>query len=69
MRILRGLPWFTLAVLTTLVVAAVFGGLIAPHDIYSQDLLNRLEPPAWLSGGSREHLLGTDALGRDILSR
>lgn len=58
-----------MTVLAGLLFAATFGGLIAPHDIYAQDLLNRLQPPSWLPGGSREHLLGTDALGRDILSR
>jgi peptide/nickel transport system permease protein len=38
-------------------------------DPDAQDLVNRLKPPAWLNGGSWSHPLGTDNLGRDILSR
>ncbi|WP_016905741.1 ABC transporter permease [Streptomyces xiaopingdaonensis] len=49
--------------------AAVFAPLIVPHDPAHQDLLVRLRPPAWQSGGSAEHLLGTDQLGRDLLAR
>ncbi|MFF6955561.1 ABC transporter permease [Streptomyces sp. NPDC088197] len=58
-----------LAVLTVMLVFAVFAPLIAPHDPNAQDLLLRLKPPAWQSGGSGAHLLGTDQLGRDMLSR
>ena len=57
----------------TIVLAAVLialsAPLIAPHDPYYQDLLNRLVPPVWDSRGSWEHILGTDHLGRDYLSR
>jgi len=42
--------------------------LLAPYDYRSQDLLNRLAPPAFL-GGDWAHPLGTDQLGRDLLSR
>ena len=52
-----------LAIVTILVIVAVFAPVIAPYDPYAQDLLNRL------SKSSAEHLLGTDELGRDILSR
>ncbi len=52
-----------LAIVTALVFVAVFAPVIAPYDPYAQDLLNRL------SKSSAEHLLGTDELGRDILSR
>jgi peptide/nickel transport system permease protein len=48
---------------------AVFAGLIAPHDPYDQDVTGRLKPPVWMEGGSHQHLLGTDPVGRDILSR
>ncbi|MBF6347880.1 MULTISPECIES: ABC transporter permease [Nocardia] len=46
-----------------LILVALFAPWIAPHDPYTQDLLNRLQPPA------AEHLLGTDDYGRDALSR
>ncbi len=52
-----------------IVFAAVFAPLVAPHDPAQQDLLARLLPPAWSDGGSASHLLGTDQLGRDTLSR
>ncbi len=48
---------------------AVFAGLIAPHDPGDQNLLSILTPPAWVDGGDRNYLLGTDSLGRDVLSR
>lgn len=40
-----------------------------PHDPTDSDLLLRLQPPAWLRGGSWDYLLGTDNLGRDVFSR
>jgi len=55
-------------VLTIIVLLAVFAPLVAPHDPYRQDLLARMIPPVFL-GGTWEHPLGTDALGRDYLSR
>lgn len=58
-----------LAVLAIMLVFALFAPLIAPYDPNAQDLLLRLKPPAWQSGGSGDHLLGTDQLGRDMLSR
>ncbi|CAL9669350.1 ABC transporter permease [Streptomyces sp. enrichment culture] len=58
-----------LAVLVLLLVAAVFAPLLAPYDPNTQNLLLRLRPPAWQDGGSGAHLLGTDQLGRDMLSR
>jgi ABC-type dipeptide/oligopeptide/nickel transport system permease subunit len=50
------------------VAAAVLAPWIAPHDPTKGSLLLRLEPPAW-AGGSAAHWLGTDAQGRDLLSR
>lgn len=55
-------------VLGLLVIVALFAPLIAPHDPYAQSLLSRMEPPVFL-GGTWEHPLGTDHLGRDYLSR
>ncbi|MGP4088282.1 ABC transporter permease [Streptomyces sp. KR55] len=59
----------SLTVLALLLAAAVFAPLIAPYDPNAQNLLLRLRPPAWHDGGSSAHLLGTDQLGRDMLSR
>ena len=47
---------------------AIGAPLIAPHDPFAQNLDGRLAPPTW-AGGARAHLLGTDQLGRDELSR
>jgi peptide/nickel transport system permease protein len=58
-----------LAVIVLVVLCAVFAPQIAPHDPVSQDLASRLAPPVWMPGGTTTHLLGTDALGRDLLSR
>ena len=51
------------------VLIALFAPLLAPADPIAQNLTGRLLPPVWLDGGSTEHLLGTDHLGRDYLSR
>lgn len=48
---------------------AVFAPLIAPHEPQVQSLTSRLTPPVWAERGKWEHLLGTDNLGRDVLSR
>lgn len=56
-------------VLLVIVLTAVFAPLLAPHDPYAQDLFNRLQPPFWMDGTNPAHLLGTDNLGRDYLSR
>jgi peptide/nickel transport system permease protein len=52
-----------------IVLMALFAPLIAPYDPYAQDLGKRLVPPVWYDGGSWEHILGTDGMGRDYLSR
>lgn len=56
-----------------LVAGAILGALLAPwlapHDPTAFHLRNRFEPPMWALGGSAEFLLGTDQLGRDLLSR
>lgn len=56
-------------VLFVIVLIAVFAPLLAPHDPVAQDLTRRLLPPFWQDGSVPEHLLGTDHLGRDYLSR
>ncbi len=56
-------------VLALVLVVAIAAPLLAPHDVTAFDLLHRLSPPAWDAGGSWTHPLGTDPLGRDVLSR
>ena len=60
---------FGFVVIATVIFAAIFSPFIAPHDPYTQSLEARLLPPFWAEGGSTKHLLGTDHLGRDALSR
>jgi peptide/nickel transport system permease protein len=48
---------------------ALLAPVLAPHDPYDQELAARLQPPVWASTGSAKHLLGTDHVGRDLLSR
>jgi len=52
-----------------LIFTALFAPLVAPHDPKVGSLGERLKPPCWQKGGSSRHLLGTDLLGRDVLSR
>ena len=69
-RLLRN-PRFVFGsvVLLALVVVAAFAPWLAPHDPMAQSLLNQLLPPRWAKGGDPAFLLGTDTLGRDLLSR
>ena len=55
-------------VLIILTIIAILAPWIAPHDPYAQSLMTRMEPPVFM-GGTWEHPLGTDHLGRDYLSR
>ena len=70
MRQARRYPLVPLAMLTfLLVIPAVLAAQVAPHDPLKGSLAKRLKPPVWQQGGSIEHPLGTDKVGRDILSR
>ena len=72
LRLFLGRHTIGLIGLTILVCAAAAAALapwIAPYSPTKVDLIARLAPPAWVEGGSLKHLLGTDNLGRDILSR
>jgi peptide/nickel transport system permease protein len=56
------------------VLAIVFGAglaapILTPYDPVRNDLINNLLPPAWVEGGTMDHLLGTDGFGRDVLTR
>jgi len=56
--------WLLLALLV-----AIFAPLVAPHDPLAQDLMLERLPPFWMSGAEPGYWLGTDSLGRDLLSR
>lgn len=58
-----------LAVVVLMILSALFADLIAPHSPILQYRDAVLTPPAWQTGGSLKFLLGTDPVGRDILSR
>src|SRR5262245_20063584 len=58
-----------LAIVIALALVACLAHWIAPYDYAVIDLRARLAPPAWYPKGSIAHLLGTDELGRDMLSR
>jgi len=58
------------AVILLLIVAtAALAPWVAPHDPLAVDIRHRLAPPQWMEGGTPEHLLGTDQVGRDLLAR
>jgi peptide/nickel transport system permease protein len=65
----RELPWFAGSVLGLLVLTAVFAASLAPQNPTEGDITQKLIPPIWMEGGDREHPLGTDRFGRDVLSR
>ena len=62
-------PWLPAFLLLSLCAVGVFAPLIAPYPPLQGSLGDKLLPPAWLAGGSWAHPLGTDLLGRDIVSR
>jgi ABC-type dipeptide/oligopeptide/nickel transport system permease subunit len=61
--------WVGAALLALMIALALAAPLVAPYSFGQMSLENRLKPPNWLSGGSATYLLGTDPLGRDMLSR
>lgn len=63
-RVLAGL-----AIVLVIGLCALFAPYIAPHDPNEQNLVSTLLPPVWVEGGDASFLLGTDSLGRDVLSR
>jgi peptide/nickel transport system permease protein len=57
------------AVLLVIIVSAVLAPWVSPHDPLAVNIRHRLAPPAWMEGGDVQHVLGTDQIGRDLLSR
>ena len=67
--IMRRYPIIPMMVIGLLVITAIFGPWMEPHDPIRADVLSRHIPPSWMEGGDPKFILGTDALGRDVLSR
>ncbi|NNG00923.1 MAG: ABC transporter permease, partial [Desulfobacteraceae bacterium] len=63
------IPVWAFVLLFTISACAIFAPVVSPGDPSKINLTKRLVPPVWESGGSSEFLLGTDSLGRDLLSR
>ena len=66
---LRRLPLIPITVLIIFVICGLGANWIAPHNPERGDIRARNVPPAWMEGGSTKYLLGSDHLGRDVLSR
>jgi len=58
-----------LIIVVCFVLAAFFAPVLSPHDPVEISLYDQIKPPVWADGGTRKNILGTDDLGRDILSR
>src|SRR5882724_9531383 len=66
---LGDVPVIPTLILVSIALVAVFANQLAPHNPEIGSLTARFKPPFWVTGGSTEYLLGTDQLGRDVLSR
>jgi len=66
---LKPVNLFSLLILVVFIVAALLPDSALPHNPTQQSLRGRLTPPAWAESGNANNLLGTDNLGRDLLSR
>jgi peptide/nickel transport system permease protein len=71
-RFVVGRRWFLLIpllIITVMVTTAVLAEFLTPYSATEISLSNRLRPPFWEKGGSLSHPLGTDPMGRDLLTR
>jgi len=66
---LGDIPVIPFAILAVIAFMAIFADVLAPHNPEVGALTARFKPPFWQTGGTMDHLLGTDQLGRDVLSR
>jgi peptide/nickel transport system permease protein len=66
---LKGFPLIPVTILLFIAFVAVFADVLAPYDPQIGSLARRFKPPVWQEGGSWAYLLGTDHVGRDVLSR
>jgi peptide/nickel transport system permease protein len=62
-------PLIPASILVAVALVAIFANFLAPHNPEIGSLTARFKPPFWQTGGSAKYLLGTDQLGRDVLSR
>lgn len=60
---------FGMVVIVLWILCAIFADVISPYGPNDVNIMQRMNPPAWMEGGSSAHLLGTDEVGRDVLSR
>ncbi len=65
----RRLPLIPIIIMSAVVFVAIFADLITPYPPNEMSLPDRLTPPFFMPEGSTAHILGTDTIGRDILSR
>lgn len=65
----RKMPLFPVIILTAVILLGLFGPYIAPHDPLESNLMDSHTPPFFQKEGTTKYLLGTDHMGRDILSR
>jgi peptide/nickel transport system permease protein len=65
----RRVPWIPVAIVAAFVAAAALAPWLSPGDPYAQSLRKKFTPPVWEEKGTWSHPLGTDRLGRDMLSR
>jgi len=66
---IEGFPWIPAIIIGVIAFAAIFADVLAPYNPEIGVLGDRFRPPAWQAGGSEAYLLGTDHVGRDVLSR
>lgn len=66
---IEGFPWVPAIIIGIIALVAVFADVLAPYNPEIGVLGDRFRPPAWQAGGSEAYLLGTDHVGRDVLSR
>ena len=68
-RALRGMPWTPVVILILFLVFGIFGNFLTPQDPLKTNLGFAKKPPFFQQEGNVKYILGTDAIGRDILSR
>jgi peptide/nickel transport system permease protein len=66
---LKRVPIIPLAIITLIVLTALLANVLTPYSPTDISLPNRLKPPFWEQGGSLTYPLGTDPMGRDLLTR